>query len=199
MIFRNSIKSILRTPLKTVLFLFLIAAVTSFLYLGVNTWTTSAAMLRDCETNYSTIVTIEYLEDYGSNKGSKSDAMLADVAAIDFDAIAANENVIFWQPSDVSMGLPTEFVYNDRNSDYSNDCVFIVTGLRQYAPGSPYHGKLVESLYSARPYEVGRGVFIENEPGDYGFVPDPDATYVILAKNKGLVETDLSGRNFALL
>lgn len=192
MIFRNSIKSILRTPLKTVLFLFLIAAVTSFLYLGVNTWTTSAAMLRDCETNYSTIVTIEYLEDYGSNKGSKSDAMLADVAAIDFDAIAANENVILWQPSDVSMGLPTEFVYNDRNSDYSNDCVFIVTGLRQYAPGSPYHGKLVESLYSARPYEVGRGVFIENEPGDYGFVPDPDATYVILAKNKRTSANGLS-------
>jgi ABC-type lipoprotein release transport system permease subunit len=183
MIFRNSIKSILRTPVKTVLFALLIAAVTAFLYLGINTWAASAAMLRDCDANSTTIVTMEYLEDYGSNKGSKSEAMLADVAGIDFDAIAANENVLIWQPSDVSMGTASGFVSNDQSAEYSYASVFIVTGLRQYAEDSPYHGKLVESLYSFRPYEAGRDVYIENKPGDFGFTPDPNATYVIHAKN----------------
>ncbi len=183
MIFRNSIKNILRTPVKTVLFALLIAAVTAFLYLGVNTWATSAAMLRDCEENYTTIVTMEYLEDYGSNKGSKSEAMLADVAAIDFDAIAANENVLLWQPSDVGMGSAVNLVYNDNTSEYSDYCVLIVTGLRQFAEDSPYHGKVVEVLYSSRPYEAGRNLFLENRPGDFEFLPDPNATYVMIVKN----------------
>ncbi len=183
MIFRNSIKSIIRIPVKAILFALLIAAVTAFLYLGVNTWAASAAMLRDCEENYTTIVTMEYLEDYGSSKGSKSETMLADVAGIDFDAIAANENVLLWQPSDVGMGSAAGFVSNEQNPEYSYDCVLIVTGIRQYAQDSPYYGKLVESLYSFRPYEPGRSVFIENDPEELGFVPDPNATYVIHARN----------------
>lgn len=183
MIFRNSIKSILRTPVKTVLFALLISAVTAFLYLGLNTWAASTVMLRDCEANYTTIVTLEYLEDYGSSKGSKSEAMLADIEAIDFDAIAENENVLLWQPSDVGMGSAVNLVYSDYTSEHSDNCVFVITGLRQFAEDSPYHGKLVESLYSFRPYEAGRTVFIENNLEEFGFVPDPNATYVILAKN----------------
>jgi ABC-type lipoprotein release transport system permease subunit len=183
MIFRNSIKSIIRTPVKSVFFALLIAAVTAFLYLGINTWVASSAMLRDCDENYTTIVTMEYLEDYGSSKGSKSEAMLADIAAIDFDAVASNENLVIWQPSDVGMGSAAGFVSKEQNPEYSYSFVFIVTGLRQYAQDSPYHGKLVESLYSYRPYEVGRNVFIENTAEDFGFEPDPEATYVIHATN----------------
>lgn len=183
MIFRNSIKSILRTTVKTILFSLLIIAVTAFLYLGVNTWTASTTMLRNWDENCTTIVTMEYLDDYGSNKGSKSEAMLADVASMDFDAIAANENVLLWQPSDIGMGMVSGFASNVPYAEFSNPCVFIVTGLRQFAEDSAYYGELVESLYSSRPYEPGRGVFIQNRPGDFDFTPDPNATYVIHADN----------------
>lgn len=183
MIFRNSIKSILRTPVKTVLFTFLIAAVTAFLYLGASIWAASASILRDWNENCTTIVTMEYLEDYGSNKGNKSEVMLEDVAGIDFDAIATNKNVLLWQPSDVSIGTTSGFVSKERSAEYSFPCVFIVKGVRQYAQDSPYYGELVESLYSFSTYEAGRSVFIENESGDFGFIPDPNATYVIHADN----------------
>lgn len=181
---RNSIKSIIRTPFKTIMFLLLIAAVTAFLYLGINTWAASVSMLRDCDENYTTIVTIEYLEDYGSNKGSKSEAMLADIASIDFDAIASNENVILWQPSDVGMGSAANIVYNDHKSDYSDYCVFLVSGIRRFAENSPYYGKIVESLYSMYNYEPGRAVFIEDNFEKYGFEPDPNATYVMHVINR---------------
>lgn len=127
MIFRHSIRSVFRTPIKTVLFVFLIAAVTAFLYLGINTWVASTAMLRDCESNYTTIVTMEYPEDYGSREGDKSGAMLSDLSDIDFDEIAGNENVIRWQPSDVGMGSIQGFVSNDKNPEYSYYCVVVVT------------------------------------------------------------------------
>lgn len=181
---RNSIKSIIRTPFKTIMFLLLIAAVTAFLYLGINTWAASSSMLRDCDENYTTIVTIEYLEDYGSNKGSKSEAMLADIASIDFDAIASNENVILWQPSDTGMGSAANIVYNDFKSDYSDYCVFLVTGIRKFAEGSPYYGKLVKSLYSMYNYDPGYAIFIEDNFEKFGFEPDPTATYVLHAVNR---------------
>ena len=183
MVFRNSIKSILRTPVKTILFSLLIVAVTAFLYLGINTWATSTAMLHDWDENCTTIVTMEYLDDYGVNKGSKSEAMLADVAGIDFDVIVENENVLLWQPSDVSMGIVSGFSSNVQSSEYDDPCVFIVTNIRQYAEDSAYYGELVASLYSSRQYKAGRGVFIENRSEDIEFTPDPNATYVIHANN----------------
>lgn len=183
MIFRNSIKSIIRTPVKTVLFILLIAAVTVFLYLSVNTWVASTTMLQNWDAECTTIVTLEYLDDYGTSKGRKSDVMLEDVAGTDFDAIATNENVLLWQPSDVGTGVVSGFSTNVQSDEYSNPCVFIVTRLRQFAEDSAYYGELVESLYSYRPYEPGRGVFIENRMGDIEFTPDPNATYVIHANN----------------
>ncbi len=191
MIFRNSIKSILRTPVKTVLFTLLIAAVTAFLYLGVNTWAASDAMLRDCDDNCTTIVTMEYLDEFGSGTGSKSEAMLSDIDGIDFDAIAENENVLLWQPSNIGMGIADGFTAKD-GGDYSRYCVLIVSGLSQYSEGSPYTGKLVESLYSYRPYEIGRTVFIYSDQLDIDFTPDPDATYVIHAENDSVSSSGLS-------
>lgn len=182
MIFRNSIKSIIRTPVKTVLFALLIAAVTTFLYLGVNTWAASDSMLRDCDENRTTIVMMEYLDEFGSGNGIKSESMLSDIEGIDFDAIAANENVLLWQPSNVGMGIADGFAAKD-GGEYSGFCVLVVTGLRQYNEDSPYTGNLVESLYSYRPYESGRTVFVYIDQADIDFTPDPDATYVIHAKN----------------
>lgn len=183
MIFRNSIKSILRTPLKTILSALLIAAVTAFLYLGVNTWAASVAMLHDCDDNCTTIVTMEYLDEFGSGYESKSDTMLSEVAGMDFDAIAANKNVLLWQPADVGMGIADGFFAKDNNSLYSRYSVLIVTGLRQFQADSPYHGKVIESLYSYRACEPGRSVFIYNDIIDgLEFTPDEDAIYVIHAQ-----------------
>lgn len=192
MIVRNSIKSIIRTPIRTALFALLIAATTAFLYLGVNTWAASTAMLRDWNENCTTIVTMEYLEDYGSNVGSKSEAMLADIAGIDFDAIAANKNVLLWQPSDVSTGTIPGFVSNKQSAD-SYNCVLIVTGVREYAQGE-YCGVLVESLYSFRTYEPGRILYIENWSAFSESEPDPEAIYVIHAENTRLNANGLSVR-----
>jgi len=192
MIIRNSIKSIIRTPVKTGLFALLIAATTAFLYLGVNTWAASTAMLRDWNEKCTTIITMEYLEDYGSNVGSKSEAMLKDIAGIDFDAIAANENVLLWQPSDVSTGTIPGFISNKQSAD-SYNCVLIVTDVREFAQGE-YSAILVESLYSFRAYEPGRNVYIENWSAFSEIEPDPEAIYVIHAENTRLNANGLSVR-----
>ncbi|MDD4462241.1 MAG: ABC transporter permease [Eubacteriales bacterium] len=187
MIFRNSIKSMIRTPVRTAFFMLLIAGVTAFLYLGLNTLAASVAMLREWDENCTTIVTMNYLDDFGSGDGPVSETMRSDIAAIDFEAIATNENVRLWQPADVSMGIADGFVTNDSGSEYSHYSVLIMTGLRQYSDNSPYYGELVESLYSYREYEPGRAIYIHNDLiENLEFEPDPEAVYVIHAVSKSL-------------
>lgn len=190
--FRNSIKSIIRTPVKTVLYLILIVAVTAFLYLGINTWQVSVAMLNDSDANYKTIISLEYQEDYGSGEDYQSDRMLSEIQAIDFDRIKAHENVILWQPADVSIASLDGYVSGERDPEYVYAGVFIVNGLRQFAEDSPYYGKIVDTLYSFRPYEEGHGIFVQQSFGGVTMDADVDKTYVIHAYNHRLASNGLS-------
>lgn len=180
MIFRNSIKSIIRTPVKTVLFTLLIAAVTAFLYLGVNTWSASVEMLRECDENCTTIVTMEYLGDYYPYEAAYDEGMVTEVAGMDFTPVAENENVLLWQPAELSIGIADGFVARSENMLYTDFCVLVVKGIHQYSENSPYYGTLVESLYSYRGYTPGRAVYVyDDRLEDVDFVPDPEATYVL--------------------
>ncbi|HWQ59272.1 MAG TPA: ABC transporter permease [Clostridia bacterium] len=180
MIFRNSIKSILRTPVKTVLFALLIAAVTAFLYLGVNTWTASVDMLRECDENCTTIVTMEYLGDSYPYEAAYDEGMVNEVAGMDFGAIAENKNVLLWQPTELSIGIAEGFVAHSESMLYTDLCVLVVTKIHQFQENGPYYGTLVEDLYSYRGYSPGRAVYVYDDMlEDIDFVPDPNATYVL--------------------
>ncbi len=184
--FRNGIKSMLRTPVRTGLFLLLIAATTVFLFLSLNTWSTSKAVLRDSNQVFTTIVTLKYRDVGGSGEGYLSSETLADLEAIDFDAIASNKHVKLWQPSSVSFGSAQGFMSKARSSRYAYTGVFLVTGIRQYDAEGSYTGKIVETLYSIKPYESGRTVFFQGSFEELGFEPDQDATYIIHTKNMNL-------------
>ncbi len=193
---RNSLKSIIRTPVKSSLFLMLIAAVTAFLYLALNTWYSSVAMLRDAEDNYTTIVTLKYRDTYGASAGYQTAEMKEDAAKIDFQAIADNENVRLWQPADIGFGTSEGFVSKSRDPEYAFTTVMVVKDLRKFADDSPYAGKLVDTLYSFRDYKPGRTVFIRDNFEEIGFEPDEDALYVIHAN---IVTLDGNGISLELV
>lgn len=192
MIVRNSVKSIYRTPVKSFFYVFMIATVTALLYLGINTWVASTAMQADLDKNHISITIFEYLDNYGSVEGERSETMLSEVGLIDFDLIAGNENVILWQPADEGMGTSPGYVSNALIPEYDYSFVFIVTGLRFFEENSPYHGRLVETLYSYRNYENGRSVFINFSYEYADFEVDPDALYVVHATNHRVNANGLS-------
>jgi putative ABC transport system permease protein len=184
--FRNGIKSLLRTPVRTGLFFLLIAAITIFLFLSVNTWSMSNAILRDSNDVFTTIVSLKYRDVGGSGEGYLSPETLADLETIDFDAIASNEHVKLWQPSSVSFGSVQGFMSKARSSRYAYTGVFLVNGIRQYDGQGSYTGKIVDTLYSFKPYEHGRTVYFEGSFDELGFNPDPDATYILHTQNMNL-------------
>ena len=135
MIFRNSIKSILRTPVKTVFFALLIAAVTALSghkYMGSQCSCYGIGI--HCYHGISGGLWFE--------SGSKSEAMLADIAGMDFDAIATNE-IILWQPADMGMGT-ARALYQGLWRSYSDACV-LINGAQAICGGQP-HGEILEPL-----------------------------------------------------
>lgn len=190
--FRNGIKSIVRTPVRTGLFLLLITAITVFLFLSLNTWSTSNAILRDSDKVFTTIVSFKYRDVGGSGEGYLTPEKLADLESIDFDAIASNKHVKIWQPSSVSFGSVQGFMSRARSSQYAYSGVFLVSGIRQYDALGSYTGKIVDTLYSFRPYDSGRNIFFEGSFDELGFDPDPDAAYILHTRNMRLAGNGVS-------
>ena len=63
MILGQSIKSVLRTPFKTILFILLIAAVTAFACLGFGMLSSGNRLLEAADRAYTTKAIIEYIDD----------------------------------------------------------------------------------------------------------------------------------------
>ncbi len=184
MILRNSRNSILRMPLKTVLFTLLIVAVAAFLYLGVNTFAASETMLHDCDENYTTIASIEYLGDHYPDESIYDETMFSEVSQIDFDAIAGLPNVQLWQPVDCSIGMIDGFVAHSTSVSYRLYNVLVITDARQYQTDGKFFAEIADCLYSYRTDMQGKHVFFYSEGFD--FDPDPDAYYVIHGYSEGL-------------
>ena len=58
---KNGIRSILRSPGKTVLFFFLLLSLTAVLALGLCVYSAVSDYLEDCDTYYQTIAELEYI------------------------------------------------------------------------------------------------------------------------------------------
>lgn len=61
---KNSLKQLLRTPMKTCLFFLLMAAATALLVLGANLWAQTQAKIDAAEGLFVTLGTVEQLPDY---------------------------------------------------------------------------------------------------------------------------------------
>ncbi|WP_417415562.1 hypothetical protein [Hominenteromicrobium sp.] len=61
---KNSLKHLLRTPMKTALFFLLMAAATALLVLGANLWAQTQAKIDAAEGLFVTLGTVEQLPDY---------------------------------------------------------------------------------------------------------------------------------------
>ena len=93
MIIRNSIKSVIRSPLKSILFFLLILALVAALSLGSALVSMCSALIRQCDAGYTTIGSIEYRGGRFPEK-AVSDAKAASMhTLVDFTALEQLEYV----------------------------------------------------------------------------------------------------------
>ena len=97
MIFGQSIKSVLRTPLKTILFILLIAAVTAFACLGFGMLNSGNRLIKAADETYTTKAVIEYIDEGYPDPGRYSSAMVEELTRFDRSVLSDNENVLSYE------------------------------------------------------------------------------------------------------
>lgn len=87
---KNSIKQLLRTPLRTILFVLLLTLISTFLCLGGGLWFTAQQGLDDAEENFTTIAVPNYaaMREYS---GVRANTFTGDIAAFNMNRAAQQE------------------------------------------------------------------------------------------------------------
>lgn len=94
MIFRNSLKSVIRTPAKTILFSLLLIAITAFLCLGVGMWRSSDRLMKQADETFKTTALLEYIGANYPGEPGDDEYMAKELANYDFSVFENSEHVI---------------------------------------------------------------------------------------------------------
>ncbi|MBQ3938636.1 MAG: hypothetical protein II724_04740 [Clostridia bacterium] len=173
---KNGIKSILRTPVKTALFLLISTVLAALLAVAFSVFSSVRGYLRDCDDFYRTIVDLEYV---GVNypDGDVYDEALARAVAgsqSELDALSADRNVYSFEKASPSLALISGFTRQDNLSFDPEAAVLIVRGMSYYDAGSAYTGEIVRQLYSRKQVER-KLVLFRFEPAEDGSEPVPES------------------------
>ena len=167
MILRNSAKSVLRSPLKSILFFLLVFAVTAALTLGTALVAMCDSVLAQCDKTYTTIASLEY------RGGRFPDNSVCDLTAaelrsqIDFDAL---EKLSFVKQVDrsntVIVSLPNLNRVLAENSSAEKACVMEIYSVN-YGSRNSIQARVGYVLYSET---LRDGSFVSLH-SDYEFEP----------------------------
>ena len=94
MMLRLSIKSVLRTPLKTVLFLLLIGAGIASLCLGIGMWESADRLLENADETYTTVAYVEYVGENYPDTARFDTHMVEELKAYDATPLLEQEPVL---------------------------------------------------------------------------------------------------------
>lgn len=150
MIFRNSIRSILRSSGKTALFTLLIFALTVALALGVSVWASIAQFLDDCDDYYTTIGLIEYMGTNYPNDTAYDATMDEALQSFDLSAITNDDATLLWDAPTRSFGYIDGFWRTDNYNPYQMLSVLVVGNITYDEDKQLYSAIVMNSLYSTK-------------------------------------------------
>lgn len=93
MIFKQSLKAVLRTPLKTLLFLLLITSVTAFACVGIGMWESGSRLVRVAEDSFTTTANIEYVGGGYPVSESYTESMISELSSFDYSLLSSSSAV----------------------------------------------------------------------------------------------------------
>ncbi len=166
--FGYSLKSILRTPVKTILFIILVAAVTVFSCLGFGMWNASNELLLKADRTYKTSALVEYVDDGYPSSTKYTDTMLRTLKTFDYSLLSDQEEVVrFDRQYDVG-GHVEGFNMDQRTGVFSDLNVLVLRYLYTTSRGDIF--SIAEAPYlgaEARFWSIKIGMQV-----DLAFSPD---------------------------
>ncbi len=174
MIFRYSIRSILRSKGKTTLFALLISALTLALALAVSVWASVDQFLADADRFYTTIGLVEYMGTGYPDDSGYDAAMDRALASFDSARIADDTATLLWEEPTRSFGFVDGFWRTDNFMPDKMLSVLVVGNARYDQDNNLYNAIVMNSLYSFK-VKADTIIYIDGdfgtfEPGHYYLV-----------------------------
>lgn len=174
MIFRTSIKSVIRSRGKSALFFSLILALTMVLSLGLYLWAAVGQYLALCNASYRTIGLFEYMgvdypDETVDDEGLREAARLFDHAAI-----AGHESVRSWDTSARALGYVDGLTRTDAMVPYKQFAVIVVGSVSPNPSAGMTSAIISECLYSYTDMS-GKSVYID----EGGYTLESGRSYIL--------------------
>ncbi len=148
MIFKHSLKNIVRAGGKSALFAFLILVLTVIFSLGVSVWVSIESFLADCESEYRTIAYFEYMGTEYPDESLRDPSVDAAAAELTAESIKALPGVLHWESPERALGSIEGY------ADYSSEVLapeFAAVVVKYSGTSMGYYSCLVvDTLYSYR-------------------------------------------------
>lgn len=128
----HSFKSIIRTPKKTILFLFLITLLALFLSIGTGMYRSAQNMLNEADDTFSTVVELNYLGDKGNDEEAFYDEMNKDMKNYDFSKLSNHPDVLSVNMENKALAYLEEKQIHHNLSELNNYVVIEVFNLRRF-------------------------------------------------------------------
>lgn len=160
MILKYSIKNMIRSWKKSILFLALIVMLVIILCIGVSLTVTIGDFLNECEKNYTTIATFEYMGAAYPNETIFDPALDTAYDTFDSAAITSNPCVKEWDSNDVALGYIGKMPGLNSLAPFQDYAVLLVH-LGPYQDSEHlYNCEITEALYSYRD-EQGHKLYLD--------------------------------------
>lgn len=173
MFLKNSLKNIIRSSGKSILFFLLILIITIVQCLGISIWISIDNFLDECDNNYKTIGLLEYMGPEYPDDFIFDERMNATLDSFDFSFIEENENVLLWDSSYRALGYIKGLSRKDINAPLKDLSVVVLSDIGEYKRYRSNMAIVSETLYSSADY-TGKAVLID----DFGFEAEKDHVYL---------------------
>ncbi len=121
MMLENAGKGVLRSPVKTLLFLLLLIAATAFLCLGIGMWTSSNQLYEDADRTYTTVAYIEYMGENYPDANNYDQQMIEDLENYDSTPLFNSDAIVRWDRQLLFGGTIEQLVTGTRGTQMFSD------------------------------------------------------------------------------
>lgn len=150
MIFLHSIKSILRTPKKTILFLFLLMILTILICIGAGMYDSARNMLSEADETFTSMVQLNYMEENLGDDEEFFERMNSELAEVDLTNLSKDKSVkAVGMEKDAWAFLEGETI-KQNDSQLKNYAIFKVSSIHDYLQEGMYQGIVDNILFGSK-------------------------------------------------
>ena len=146
MFIRHSVKNILRSWPKSLLFFLLLTALSVTLCVGMSLTTAIVSFLKDCDDSYTTVALFEYIGVDYPDETVLDPGIAQCIADYDFDSIGKHPAVQNWDPNAIAFGSISGKDANSANQPFKRSLVAVVLIMSYNEYESCYQYTIVKDL-----------------------------------------------------